>query len=348
MQPSLWTLIRRTGLGGVEVLGLGTVGVLLGVAGLVMLAFSRKVVAHRLGLASVLLALGAALAGLLGVSAMDREMEQALATSGFGKIQKERLRLEAEPGARGLATLGYATAMLPLLLGGIAAFLGARKRPGESPGHLKMALTGVAVVATLTACGAARATSQREPSSPHHLPPWDPGWRLLEAQEHAAVNIDQGCVEMESVLQETYWVPTKRPTEAEMAAAWAHPNAAIAEEADADDVKKRFPRVFQPDPHVAMPDFDTFANKCVRRWVEVRKADPERQDVRESPFRDRTLGDLLESPLLVDKGLFDEVRDAVQKSGAENGTDTEGMIGADPGESTRQAAPSHGRSLHHR
>src|SRR5882724_8646777 len=125
-----WHFVRQCGPWAVAAGGVGIVAGFLGVAALILVPFAETF-AYRLGLLTVLLALGAVSMGWFGVGAMDRENKQGLASFDFGEMWKERARRELEPWVKGSATVGYTVAGPPLFLGGLAALLAARRKRGE-------------------------------------------------------------------------------------------------------------------------------------------------------------------------------------------------------------------------
>ena len=136
----MWMTIKEGGIGAFGALGLGLLALMVGSLALLCLMFSRKT-AYVLGLVTLVLAFTTAGVGLLGVSLGRRQTDQALeGVSDISKSQSERIRHEGYAESLSAAKVGFGSALLPLVLGAIAAFVGAfRKEDGPAGKRIAIA-----------------------------------------------------------------------------------------------------------------------------------------------------------------------------------------------------------------
>ncbi|HEX7603788.1 MAG TPA: hypothetical protein VF316_19350 [Polyangiaceae bacterium] len=128
----LWNMVRDGG--GLAMLALFT-GVIASLAGCVaalLLLFSKRA-AFVLGIVTLVLAMGAASFGTMGVPMGRYRTDQALGGLGIDPSQAERLREQGYSESAAAGRVGAGAAFLPALLGALAAFLGAGGAPPSPP-----------------------------------------------------------------------------------------------------------------------------------------------------------------------------------------------------------------------
>ncbi|WP_394847441.1 AgmX/PglI C-terminal domain-containing protein [Pendulispora brunnea] len=306
MDASIWSGVGAWGAG-----VFATLGGLAGIIALILLVASKRAT-YWLGLLAILLAFCSISSGILGIAHRKQQVDDAINRTtreypqARSEIEKEMFR---RPGYREAQALGIAACTLaagPLLLGVLAALLGARRR---RDGRFAWRLLGVAAGTgvTLLAALAARAESQR-PLPGHNLPDGDPGWRLLRAQELSERDLDRGCLNLAEELENFYWLPTRKASFDEASGRVVHPPQGS---------RGDFPRIFDPDPRAVGPDFhlDAFAAKCVRRWITIHEAGcegRERGEIASSLFYDLKGEALLESAILLDDSARPEIEKLAQ------------------------------------
>jgi hypothetical protein len=237
----MWMMVKEGGWGAMLAVLFGSLGIILGIVSLGLLAISRKV-AHAMGVVTLGFALLAPMVGVLGMASGRRMTDGALHGESVGPGTKIRIRHEGYRESQSSARVGFYAGLLPLLLGATAAFLGARKKPEDPPSSLRWAFAGVAGAFAFLTSGGALAVS----AGP--LPP-DMSMeeaRLLDARAEIDDHVGNGCHELERTLNDSYWHPTDRT---------------------------EWPRQFSPDPHKLVPDFDAIATKCARQLKSEGRSD---------------------------------------------------------------------------
>lgn len=106
---------------------LGLLAFCAGAVGAFLLLFSKRA-AFVLGIITLVMALGAASFGAMGVPFGRHQTDQALSGFGIDPSQAERIREEGYSESAAAGRVGAGVAFLPILLGALAAFLGAERQ----------------------------------------------------------------------------------------------------------------------------------------------------------------------------------------------------------------------------
>jgi hypothetical protein len=200
-------LLREGGVLAYVALALGALGLVFAVAAL---ANAGRGAAVGLAITALLLATGAASAGLVGCELGQRTTDQALQAVPPG-VQRDRLRRTGYREAQGAARVGFGAAVLPLLLGAVGVFAGRRRsegvvdlRPAQGFGLPVLAIG----LAALGATGALVRSRVALPEGRYHFADADlEAWSLAEALELAERDRTSGCDSLEQALR-PYWQPT--------------------------------------------------------------------------------------------------------------------------------------------
>jgi hypothetical protein len=128
----LWNMVRDGG--GLAMLAMftGVIAFLTGCVAALLLLFSKRA-AFVLGIVTLVLAMGAASFGTMGVPMGRYRTDQALGGFGIDPSQAERIREEGYSESAAAGRVGAGAAFLPTLLGALAAFLGAGGSPPSQP-----------------------------------------------------------------------------------------------------------------------------------------------------------------------------------------------------------------------
>jgi TonB family protein len=283
----------------------GVFALLAAGGGLVSLAFSKRV-AFVVGTIALALSSLAAIVGALGVAWGHRQVEQVRWLVDNAATQ-ERLVAAGYAEAANCGIVGFAAAIVPIVLGAIAALVGSRAAPpqvvphwgpmdafrgpsppvGPPPGP-GMGRTVAALVAagfaTLCALAALGTSFSKPPPGKYALDVDDrDGWRLAEA--HATLGtpgmFEDGCDALDEALSA---LRVSGPRE----------------------VPPRFGR----NPDSIVPGTTAEATRCARDVFErVKKGKATRKGAAPSAKREWTREELLGSPLLLDAALRREIEE---------------------------------------
>lgn len=277
---NLVQMLQEGGLGAYAAIALGFVGTLLGFLA-ITLALNKSSAAFGAGIATLVLADFTAMVGIGGTLWGRMQAEQVLAYV-ESAVDGEHIMLLGWREAANCAVFGGFGALLPFLLGGAAAFIGAkaptpRRMQGVPEVVSTDASSGRVVLATvfglitlISLGGAWFFAQQKPPPGRYGLDPMDrAAWQLASALEAVSKQEPRGCSRLHEAL-EPYWGATDR---------------------------KEWPRVMRREvPPALTPQWKTAARACVEERLQ-RHAD---------------VGELLTSPLLQE----DELREKVQTDGA--------------------------------
>ncbi|PZR05939.1 MAG: hypothetical protein DI536_31245 [Archangium gephyra] len=275
---NLVEMLHEGGLGAYAALALGLLGALLGFAA-IALSISRSKAGFGLGIATLIVADLTAMAGLMG-TLWGRSQVQAALAFVDSKVDAERILAGGWAEAANAALIGFFAALLPLMLGGAAAVMGARpaasttlRMHGEPQLTTddskvpRLMLVAIVEGITLISLGAAWVFAHQSPPAGKYnfLRDDQTAWNLASSIE--AVNRDpsRGCPQLEEDLQR-HWGATD---------------------------KNEWPRVMQlPIPPPLLDEAKAAARTCVEDRLE----------------RHDDVAGLLTSPLLQDDALRARVR----------------------------------------
>jgi len=214
------TMLREGGVGAYAAVALGALGLLLGVVAVIAF-LSRSASAFLLGLATLVVGLGAAGAGVAGALHGQRQTRLA-AASIDSSVTAERVLQAGDAEARNAALVGFAASGLPVVLGALAALAGARlaRTPSRVQGHGERASsadagaapTVVAVTFTLMAllawAGAGLVGFGRPPSTRYRFATDDhDAWGLAAALEEVERDTPSACDRLHEALTR-FWEPS--------------------------------------------------------------------------------------------------------------------------------------------
>jgi hypothetical protein len=197
----MFRMLQEGGWPAMLALFVGVVALLVAVAGVAAIGFARRT-AFVIGLVALGLASIAALVGALGVAWGHMQVERAL-----GMIENaavvERILGVGYREAGNCGTIGCAVAILPIVLGAIAALVGSRA-PGSGMGRTFVAL-GLVGFAVVTALAALATSFSRPPPGKYALDLEDEtGWHVADAR--ATIDIpgkrDEGCDALDDALKD--------------------------------------------------------------------------------------------------------------------------------------------------
>lgn len=316
----IWEAVREGGWGAYLGLFLGFLAGVLGVVALGMLAVSRKAafVAGMVGLALCVLA---GTVGVLGMFSGRRMTEEALSGESVRRGMKERIRAEGYRESSMAPRVAGLTCVLPLLLAGVGAMIGARRRESDPPsgkGVMAGAAFGVAALATGGALAASFAPLPKERGLDVTS--------LLDARDHVDDDRAAGCDDLEHTLREYWWTPRDR---------------------------REWPRKFSGDPRATVPDLDAVATGCAKdRFDAIEHGRAIVTGSGRTPSygalataKVPTIDELLESPLLLDDELHRKALDWEEHGNAPpgrsdfGGSDQGGLLGLLGGPEGADPAP---------
>lgn len=201
----------------------GFVAVIVGIVALGALAASKRT-AFVVGCASMALASLASMIGALGVAWGHRQVERALGMIENAAVVERILGMGYREAAN-CGTIGFAVALVPLVLGAIAALVGSRAPapltahfgpmdafrgptpplgPPPGPGWTRtIAALCLAGFALLCATGALATSFSRPPPGKYALDLEDqPGWHVAEARETIDIpgKREEGCDDLDAAL----------------------------------------------------------------------------------------------------------------------------------------------------
>jgi hypothetical protein len=252
-------MMREGGWGATWALVFCALGVIAGIVALSLLPVSRKT-GHVVGVVALMLSFLAPAVGLLAMARQRHGVDEAVARESERPGRSARMRHDGYRESQSAARIGFYACIAPLLLGATAAFLGTRKmEDAKVPRAFAGVTCGFAFLTGLGACAASNGP----------LPP-DVSLEASRLQDAAAEirnvsggGLGAGCWDLEHTVNELYWHSTD---------------------------KKEWPRHFDPELRVIVPDFDALASQCVRSRMSY-----------------AAQNDLLTSPLLVDDALKKEI-----------------------------------------
>lgn len=230
-------LIREGGWGAICALLLGAIGVIGGIIALSIVPVSRKT-AHVVGVVVLALSFLAPAVGLLGMVRRRHALDEEAASNTVQPGKAAHARREGWRESRAAPRAGFYACLGPLLLGSIAAFLGARRKLEETV--LPRSFAGVtAGLAFLTGLGAFAASKGPLP------PELSPGvTRLLDARGEisnvSGGGLGAGCFDLEQTVAELYW--------------------------HSDD-RSEWPRHFDAEVRTVLPDYDALGAQCIRSRI---------------------------------------------------------------------------------
>ncbi len=316
-------MVREGGFGALVALFLGVLGAFAGLGAIATLLASRRA-AYWVGFAALLLAFLAGGAGLGGMALGWSTTQRAVAGGAVDAVQRDRILQEGFKESQGAAKIGCGAALLPLVLGAIAALgaAGAKKAdlppppgawnpaagpppmPPASGGGGRFVLAAIAtLLALLTTVGGAVAASGAPPPAKYAFAEEDSdAWALASARELVDTDHDRGCDDLDAALHR-FLPPGAVPS---------------------------WPRVFARDPDALVRDWRTTATACARGiWGHVKTtpgwsrsgSGASAYGLALSPTKTWTRDDLLDSPLLVDEALHAEILAAAPAVMASAATD---------------------------
>jgi hypothetical protein len=303
-------VLREGGLPALVSLAVGLLALLTGGVAVLMLAFARRA-AFAVGIAAIGLAVLSAAAGFGGTFHGKRVTDEALSALD-DEVLVERIRKMGYAEAQRCGQIGFAASILPLVLGAIAAGVGSRAprpltHPGPNPvgyrdaphapppplgwGRTLVAL-GVAGFGLAAAGSSLAVGTAAPPAGPYGFAVADDdAWQLAIAHRRVAPEGTGGCHGLDAAFR-ALWLTPERPRE--------------------------MPRRFGRDPSELVPGVTETATRCARAiFEEVKHTETHGRPPPTTGGFDATMARqlepawtrnaLLESPLLLDEALADEI-----------------------------------------
>ena len=128
----VWHMVKDGGIMALLAVLLGLLALCSGAVAAFLLLFSKRA-AFVLGIITLVMALGAASFGALGVPFGRYKTDQALSGFGIDPSQAERIREEGYSESAAAGRVGAGATFLPIMLGALAAFLGAGGTGSSAP-----------------------------------------------------------------------------------------------------------------------------------------------------------------------------------------------------------------------
>ena len=221
----LMRIIREAGVGGYASIGFGLLGAVLGCFAVLALSAKNRS-AFSLGIATLVIGVATAAAGMLGTVYIRYQVRSAVASVSSG-LDMERILREGFREAQSSSWIGFFAALIPLALGGVAALLGSRLQAprariqgfaeptvssDESAGQSVVA--GIFLCLTVFACGGAWAMAHSElPRVRYSFEITDfDAWALanaLEDMKELKAQQPNGCERLQEALR-PYWGATDK------------------------------------------------------------------------------------------------------------------------------------------
>jgi len=214
---NLFRMLQEGGMGANVALSVGGLGLVLGAFAIVAL-LARSPSAFALGVVTLMTGAAAAGAGVAGTLIGRRQVHDALAMVG-SKVDGERLLMAGFSEARNAALIGFGAALLPLLLGAVAALAGSRLPRAQTrvQGYAEasssaddsiagtMVAAGFLAVGVLAIAGAWVVGHQPIPQGRYAFAVDDhDAWGLAGALDEVTTATPRGCARLHEALQ-PFW-----------------------------------------------------------------------------------------------------------------------------------------------
>ncbi|MFO0595440.1 MAG: AgmX/PglI C-terminal domain-containing protein [Myxococcaceae bacterium] len=212
------TMMKEGGPLAMAAVALGVIGAMVGMLA-VVLSFSAQKSGFGFGLLALVLGIGAAGAGVGGTLFGHVQLERAIAM--VDPVDAELIRKAGWREAASASHLGFYAGLLPLLLGGLAAVLGARLGDGGRRQGLEavtssdgasgrvVAAMAFGALAALGVCGAWVVGHRPAPPSKYEFDVEDhEAWDLARGISYVGSGAPSGCQRLDEALQ-PYFTPSQ-------------------------------------------------------------------------------------------------------------------------------------------